>query len=111
MSTFDCFLSLDLIIDHVCSNKHSSFSTSFPIYLASKRVEFVLDQEAEEEPAPEEKKPKAEETPKADVDDDEVVIEDVTEEVEEPPKKTPKTKQIQVDEWIRLNSQPPIWMR
>ena len=45
------------------------------------------------------------------MDDDEVVIEDVTEEAKEEAKKTPKTKQIQVDEWIRLNSQPPIWMR
>ncbi|TBU32908.1 heat shock protein Hsp90 [Dichomitus squalens] len=91
-------------------NKHSSFSTAFPIYLASKRVEFILDQEAEDEAAAQEKKPDDEETTKVDIDEDEAVIEDVTEEVEEP-KKTPKTKQIEVDEWIRLNSQPPIWMR
>ncbi|KAI1789557.1 heat shock protein Hsp90 [Ganoderma leucocontextum] len=91
-------------------NKHSSFSTTFPIYLASKRTEFVLDEEAKEEAAPEEKKPE-EETPKADVDEDEAVVEDVTEKDEEKLKKSPKTKQIQVDEWLRLNSQPPIWMR
>lgn len=92
------------------SNKHSSFSTTFPIYLASKRTEFVLDEEAKEESAPEEKKSDAEETPKSDVDEDEAVVEDVTEKEKEE-KKSPKTKQIQVDEWLRLNSQTPIWMR
>ncbi len=44
------------------------------------------------------------------MDEDEAVVEDVTEK-EEKAKKSPKTKQIQVDEWLRLNSQPPIWMR
>lgn len=95
---------------YIRSNKHSSFSTTFPIYLASKRTEFVLDEEAKEESAPEEKKSEADEAPKTDVDEDEAVVEDVTEK-EQKEKKSPKTKQIQVDEWLRLNSQTPIWMR
>lgn len=43
------------------------------------------------------------------MDEDEAVVEDVTEKEEKA--KSPKTKQIQVDEWLRLNSQTPIWMR
>ena len=39
-------------------------------------------------------------------DEDEAVVEDVTES-----EKTPKTKEIIVGEWIHMNSQPPIWMR
>lgn len=33
-------------------------------------------------------------------------MEDVTDTDE-----TPKTKEITVEEWIHMNSQPPIWMR
>lgn len=41
-----------------------------------------------------------------DTDEDEAVVEDVTES-----DKTPKTKEVTVEEWIHMNSQPPIWMR
>ena len=51
----------------------------------------------EEEPA----KDTASET-----DEDEAVVEDVTES-----DKSPKTKEVTVEEWIHMNSQPPIWMR
>ncbi|KAH9938276.1 Hsp90 protein-domain-containing protein [Fomitopsis serialis] len=73
-------------------DKHSSFASTFPIYLWTERTETV----AEEKPA--------EETPETD--EDEAVLEDVTES-----DKTPKTKEVTVEEWIHMNSQPPIWMR
>ncbi|KAI0824788.1 heat shock protein Hsp90 [Trametes gibbosa] len=94
--------------------KHSSFSTSFPIYMYTTRTDMVIDEEAEAEAAKaaEAEKATAEETEKDDVDEDEAVVEDVSEEeptVEE--KREPKMKPITVEEWIQLNSQPPIWMR
>ena len=53
------------------------------------------------------------ETPVAAVNDDEVVVEEV---VDDPSKSDqtpspPKMKTIIVDEWLHLNSQPPLWMR
>ena len=86
------------------SNKHSSFSTTFPIYLYTQRTEYVPDEEAEAEAAAE----KVEAEADVDVDEDEAVVEEVTEEVE---KKEPKTKAVLVDDWVQMNSQPPIWMR
>lgn len=52
-----------------------------------------------------------EETSKDDVDEEEAVVEDVTEEAEEQAPKEPKMKPVTVEEWIHMNSQPPIWMR
>lgn len=46
-------------------------------------------------------------------DEDEATVEDVPEledDVDEEEKPV-KTKSVIVDEWIHLNSQPPIWMR
>ncbi|OBZ70180.1 Endoplasmin [Grifola frondosa] len=85
-------------------NKHSSFSTAFPIYLFTQRTEEVPD----EEPVAEETSASTEET--AEIDDEEAVVEEVTDETEEEAK-PPKTKTVTVDEWIHMNSQPPIWMR
>lgn len=83
-------------------NKHSSFATQFPIYLHTERIEEVPIEEdtpAEEVPV----KKSSEE------DEDEAVVEDVTEEDEE--EKPKQTKSVNVEEWVHLNSQPPIWMR
>ncbi|KZT72468.1 HSP90-domain-containing protein [Daedalea quercina L-15889] len=74
-------------------DKHSSFASTFPIYLWTERTEIVADEEPAKETAPE-------------TDEDEAVVEDVTES-----DKTPKTKEVTVEEWIHMNSQPPIWMR
>lgn len=81
-------------------NKHSSFATAFPIYLHTVRTEEVPVEEesAEEKPA---KK-------SDDEDDDEPVVEDVVDEDEEKPV---QTKSVAVEEWVHLNSHPPIWMR
>ncbi|KAI0368136.1 heat shock protein Hsp90 [Pilatotrama ljubarskyi] len=94
-------------------NKHSSFSTSFPIYMYTTRTEMVPDEEAEAEAEAKtaEEKAKAEKAEKAEVDEDEAVVEDVDEEKETEEKREPKMKSITVEEWIQLNSQPPIWMR
>lgn len=79
--------------------KHSSFATAFPIYLHTTRTEEVP---VEDEESEETEKPKSE-----DEDDEEASVEDVEEEEEKPK----KTKSVTVEEWVHLNSQPPIWMR
>lgn len=47
-----------------------------------------------------------EETKSDDVDEDVAVVEDADEKDTEP-----KTEAVTVEEWIHVNSQPPIWMR
>ncbi|ETW84044.1 hypothetical protein HETIRDRAFT_381382 [Heterobasidion irregulare TC 32-1] len=81
-------------------HKHSSFSTTFPIYIYSQEEKQVPVEETEPEaPTP---------SPETDSDDeDEAVIEEVVEEKE----KEPKTKTVLVDEWTHLNAQPPLWVR
>ncbi|KAJ3830537.1 Hsp90 protein-domain-containing protein [Lentinula raphanica] len=88
-------------------SKHSSFSTSFPIYLFTQRTEEVPDEDAIlEETSPAEP---ASTATSDDEDSDEAVIEDVTEAEQTPASQ--KTKTVVVDEWVRLNGQPPIWTR
>ena len=72
----------------------------------------VPEEVPEEEPS-EDEKSEAPETPKADIDEDEAVIEDVTEEAEEKEKKRKEPELVQVtrEEWGQMNSQPPLWMR
>ena len=84
-------------------NKHSSFATSFPIYLFAQRTEEVPI-EGEDSETEKTKKPRS-----ADEDDEEALVEDV-DEVDEVTKEV-KTQTVVVDEWVHLNSQPPIWMR
>lgn len=83
-------------------NKHSSFSTTFPIYLFTQRTEEVPveDEETSEETAP---------SAEFSDEDEEAVVEDVEDKDDE--EKELKTKSIVVDEWVHLNSQAPIWMR
>jgi len=73
-------------------DKHSSFASTFPIYLWTERTAIVEEEELAEE--------------RPETDEDEAVLEDVTES-----DKIPKTKEVTVEEWIHMNSQPPIWMR
>ena len=63
-------------------NKHSSFSTTFPIYLFTQRTDLVPDEEAEAEASTEEKKPQTE-ADDASADEEEAVVEDVTDKDEE----------------------------
>ncbi|THH32719.1 hypothetical protein EUX98_g1478 [Antrodiella citrinella] len=80
-------------------NKHSSFSSSFPIYLFTQRLETVPVEEAEVVETLAAK-------PESD-DEDEVVIEEAAEEKE----KTAETKTVMIDEWVQMNAQAPIWTR
>jgi heat shock protein 90kDa beta len=89
-------------------NKHSSFSTTFPIYLFTQRTEEVPveDEETLEGTTPAKSAEDDEETTPAE--DDEALVEDV----EEPAAaKEKEMKSVTIDEWVHLNSQPPIWMR
>ncbi|KAK0468346.1 Hsp90 protein-domain-containing protein, partial [Desarmillaria tabescens] len=93
-------------------NKHSSFSSSFPIYLFTQHFEEVPDEEAEADIPPSE--PEATEEPKDDdkvIDEDEGIVEDVTEEAEPVEAPPPPMKSILVDEWVQLNAQAPLWAR
>ena len=69
----------------------------------------VPDEEAESDAKAAEEKLK--ETPDAETDEDEAVVEEVDDEKETEQKREPKMKPVTVEEWIQLNSQPPIWMR
>ena len=94
-----------------CRNKHSSFSTAFPIFLQTHHVKMVPREEPQVDDETEEKEPEAPaETPKDDVDEEEAVVEEVTEESEEKAKE-PELVPMTYDEWEHLNSQPPLWMR
>ncbi|TFK55689.1 heat shock protein Hsp90 [Heliocybe sulcata] len=75
-------------------SKHSSFSSTFPIYLFTERDEEVPVEDEENEEVTSE-------------DADEAVVE----EVEEKEDKPVKTKTVHVEEWLQLNPEPPIWMR
>ena len=96
--------------DVLHSNKHSSFSTSFPIYLFT-QLELEVPEE-EPEASSEETSPNMDtkEIADDDEDDDVVVIEDVPE-IEKEENKEVKMKKVMVDEWMHLNPLPPIWMR
>lgn len=91
------------------SNKHSSYSSSFPIYLFTQKEQEIPDEDAEAEPEAEEEE-KSSESEETESDDDEAVVEEVPED-EEKKDVAPKTKKIIVDEWEQLNAQPPVWTR
>ena len=95
---------LDTVTITELVNKHSSFSTSFPIYLFTQRTEHVPVEEDENSATEDSEKT----VPLTDDEEEEAVVEDL-EELEEP--QEPKTKEVVIDEWVHLNSQPPIWMR
>ncbi|KAI0092064.1 Hsp90 protein-domain-containing protein [Irpex rosettiformis] len=86
-------------------NKHSSFSTTFPIYLFTQRTEEIEVEAEDAETEAEEQEPADE----LEIDEEEALVEDVEEEKEVEQKK--ETKTVTVDKWVHLNSQPPIWMR
>lgn len=80
-------------------DKHSIFSSSFPIYLFAQR-----EKEVTEEPVAE---PSTSDEENADRAEDEAVIE----EVQDSSAKEVKTKKILVDEWDHVNSRPSLWTR
>ncbi|KAJ7095368.1 Hsp90 protein-domain-containing protein [Mycena belliarum] len=97
-------------------NKHSSYSSTFPIYLFTQSTEEVPDEEAAQTPASEKTPEAAEETPKADKpkepeDSDEAIVEEEVEVKKEAESLPPKMKTVVKDEWVQLNALPPLWMR
>lgn len=82
-------------------NKHSVFSSSFPIYLFKQQEKEVPEVE---EPVHE---PPLEDEGDVDRAEDEAVIE----EVEDSPAKEVKMKTILVDEWDHVNPRPSLWTR
>lgn len=80
--------------------KHSAFSSGFPMYLYEQREEEVT-----EEPAAETESLVTEEATEAS--EDEVVIEEVKE--SQPTEAEKKT--VLVDNWIHANTKPPLWTR
>ncbi|KAF7355281.1 Heat shock protein [Mycena sanguinolenta] len=106
-------------------NKHSSYSSTFPIYLSVRESHQVPDEDEDVvEPAPSEDEPteasetssetagETPETEKKDAEDsDEAIVEEEVEEKPKAPPAPPKMKTVFTDEWVQLNAQPPLWMR
>jgi heat shock protein beta len=80
-------------------NKHSVFSSSFPIYLFAQREKEVTEESVAE--------PSTTDEENADRAEDEAVIE----EVQDSSAKEVKTKKILVDEWDHMNARPSLWTR
>jgi heat shock protein beta len=75
------------------SDKHSTFSTTFPIYILERNTRDI---------------PIAPQTPKADGDPDE--FDDDLDSDDQSDTKV-KTRHDWVSEWVRVNDKAPIWMR
>ncbi|KAG6919444.1 hypothetical protein DXG01_006327 [Tephrocybe rancida] len=106
------YLETDKITELI--NKHSSFSSSFPIYIFTTRTEEVPDEDAVEESSTAiPTATDATEAPEATEvsDEDEAIVEDVLEDSEVKEPEPPKMKSVVVDEWVQLNVQPPVWAR
>lgn len=76
------------------SDKHSTFSTTFPIY--------ILERTTRDVPVPPPQSPKADGDP--DEFEDDLETDDQSE-------REVKTKYEWVEEWVRVNDKAPIWMR
>jgi heat shock protein beta len=97
-------------------NKHSSYSSTFPIYLMVQETQQVPDEEDVVEPSTSEDTPEeTSETPKAEKEDsedsDEAIVEEEAEEKPKAEPAPPKMKTVVTDEWVQLNALPPLWMR
>ena len=101
-----------ILIKMMPSEKHSAFSSTFPIYLFTQKTEEVPVEEDELPKEPETIPKPEKEDSTTELDDDEALIEDIHNEEKKPDEPVvPKTKKITVDEWVHANPQPPIWTR
>ncbi|TFK75925.1 HSP90-domain-containing protein [Pluteus cervinus] len=94
-------------------NKHSSHSSSFPLYLWTHRTEEVPIEE-EPEPSAESTEQSAESLDAENVpkqDEDEAIVEEEVKPVEPKEPEKPKTKTVEVEEWGHINASPPLWTR
>jgi heat shock protein 90kDa beta len=109
-----------LLTFHRDSDKHSSYSSSFPVYIFTQSTKEVPDEDAPDqstssstisEPTEATEAPVPPEMPETD--EDQAVIEEISSDEEKTPAEPvpPKMKSIVVDEWVQLNAQPPLWTR
>jgi heat shock protein beta len=106
-----------VLISH--SNKHSSYSSSFPIYLFTQKTVEVPDEDSSAPSASHSITPESTEATKAPVltevpeDEDQAIIEEVPSDEEKTPDEPipPTMKSVVVDEWVQLNAQLPLWAR
>ncbi|KDQ64486.1 hypothetical protein JAAARDRAFT_117992 [Jaapia argillacea MUCL 33604] len=90
--------------------KHSSFASSFPVYLWTERTDEVPIEGSEAEISEDDQS--AEVKASDDDENEEVVVEEVLEDSQTPGEETaPKTKTVLVQEWLQLNPQQPLWLR
>ncbi|KAF5321366.1 hypothetical protein D9619_001109 [Psilocybe cf. subviscida] len=104
-------------------HKHSAYTSTFPVYLWEEWTEEVPEEtpavteaETAEEPVPAkeaetETAAETSETPAAETDEDEAVVEEVTKEEEKTEPPPPKMITIEKQQWTRLNQQTPLWAR
>ncbi|EJU06434.1 heat shock protein Hsp90 [Dacryopinax primogenitus] len=96
--------------------KHSSFSTTYPIYLYTLITEEVPDEEASSVPIAESlehEAPSASPKSEADEDSEAAIVEDLPEESEDTAPVTPPLppmKNVTREVYEQLNDQPPIWV-
>ena len=102
-----------ILIRTVSSDKHSAFSSTFPIYLFTQTTEEVPVEEDELQNESDIASEPEEDDKTIELDDNEALIEDVLAEEEKKPEVpvVPKTKKVTIDEWVHANAQPPIWTR
>jgi len=93
VSPFSIYMCLGIRSD-VGSDKHSTFSTTFPIYIKERSTRDV--------PVPPPQSPKADGDP--DEFEDDLDTDDQSE-------REVKTTYEWVEEWVRVNDKAPIWMR
>lgn len=105
------------------SEKHSAFSTSYPIYLFEQRTEEVPDPsyippptEGSATETTSATTPDSTDSASKNEDDDEkIVVEDVEDDEGVTKKEDDKpqipTISVTTDHWVHLNDQPPLWTR
>ncbi|KZT55288.1 heat shock protein Hsp90, partial [Calocera cornea HHB12733] len=89
--------------------KHSSFSTTYPIYLQTFVTEEVPDEDASPLDSPPKHEPGTDTD--ADADAEAAIIEDLPDDTPPPVPSAPATKNVTREAWERLNDQPPLWTR
>ncbi|KZP00017.1 heat shock protein Hsp90 [Calocera viscosa TUFC12733] len=89
-------------------DKHSGFSTSFPIYLQTFKTEEVPD---EDSPVPADPLEADAIDTSPPVDDSEAIVEDLPEDASPITPPPPRTKNVTRETWEQLNDQPPLWTR
>ncbi|KAJ7507789.1 heat shock protein Hsp90 [Mycena galericulata] len=102
-------------------NKHSSYSSTFPIYLFTQTTEEVPDEDVIETSSEAKSSESSQETLEStlDADDkakepedsDEAIVEEEAVTEEKAAELPPKMKTVVTDEWVQLNALPPLWMR